>query len=326
MWSTSCRTADEVWRSAFTQVTQSEVTRTNAKGATHELAQVCVEIVEPRERWITGRAPVLNPAFAIAEVVWILRGRSDSAFLLPWNKSLPTFSGDSSHFHGSYGARLATGLGFDQLKRAAAVLETKPDQRQVVLQVWDGARDLPDADGEPRDQDIPCNVISMLKVVDGSLLWSQIMRSNDVVLGMPYNIVQWTTLHEVVAGWLGLPMGPYVHFADSLHIYARDEHFRSNGPAAEPNTDSLALPMDRSISEFRWLEQTIESLVRVTRTSDLPSAMPDRPRAFRHLALVLVSERARQLGDTGLARQIADSIDNPVLRQVQGMWIGRMSK
>ena len=35
------------------------------------------------------------------------------------------------------------------------------------------------------------------KVRQGKLEWSQIMRSNDVLLGMPYNFIQFTGLQEI---------------------------------------------------------------------------------------------------------------------------------
>ena len=79
--------------------------------------------------------------------------------------------------------------------------------------------DLPDLDGSPANEDIPCNVLAMLKVRDGALHWTQVMRSNDLFLGLPYNIVQFTMLQEVLAGWLGVRVGPYNVVIDSLHVY-----------------------------------------------------------------------------------------------------------
>lgn len=52
------------------------------------------------------------------------------------------------------------------------------------------------------------------------------MRSNDVHRGLPYNVVQFTTLQEVMAGWLGLEVGGYHHWSDSLHLYRRCPEFR----------------------------------------------------------------------------------------------------
>lgn len=48
------------------------------------------------------------------------------------------------------------------------------------------------------------------------------MRGQDVWVGLPYDLVFTTTLHELVAGWLGAELGTYHHHIDSLHIYERD--------------------------------------------------------------------------------------------------------
>ena len=62
----------------------------------------------------------------------------------------------------------------------------------------------------------------MLKVRDGALEWTQILRSNDVFRGLPYNFVQFTMMQEIMAGWLNLRVGSYNQLSDSLHIYDSD--------------------------------------------------------------------------------------------------------
>ena len=48
------------------------------------------------------------------------------------------------------------------------------------------------------------------------------MRSNDIFRGLPYNFVQFTSMQEILAGWLKINVGSYNHVSDSLHIYERD--------------------------------------------------------------------------------------------------------
>lgn len=62
----------------------------------------------------------------------------------------------------------------------------------------------------------------MFNIRDGRLDWTQIIRSNDIFLGLPHNLVQFTTLHEVMAGWLGVQMGSYNQLSNSLHLYEKD--------------------------------------------------------------------------------------------------------
>ena len=48
------------------------------------------------------------------------------------------------------------------------------------------------------------------------------MRSNDLWLGFPYDVFQFTCLQVRMAMELGLDIGTYTHIAGSLHLYARD--------------------------------------------------------------------------------------------------------
>ncbi len=48
------------------------------------------------------------------------------------------------------------------------------------------------------------------------------MRSNDHFRGLPHNLIQFTTVQEVLAGWLGISLGSYHHYSDSLHVYESD--------------------------------------------------------------------------------------------------------
>src|SRR5260370_24286567 len=147
---------------AASKFEEPEVARLQASrsGQTRELLGTAFTIKSPRQRWVTSRQPALNPAFAIAEVIWIMSGRRDAEFLNYWNPKLPQYAGSGKNYHGAYGFRLRRHLGLDQLERAYQALSNNPDTRQVVLQIWDSCVDFPLTDGSPADPDIPCNVCS----------------------------------------------------------------------------------------------------------------------------------------------------------------------
>jgi thymidylate synthase len=183
-------TADEVWRQAYTALTGTAACskpQPSRAGDTLELLHAVLEIDDPRQRWVLSRQPAINPAFAIAETLWILAGSNDANVLNYWFPGLPEFRGEGPVYSGAYGDRLRKHFGIDQVRRACEVLAANPASRQVVLQLWDGCSDLPNPDGAPRCADVPCNVVSLLKVRDGQLEWTQIMRSNDVE-GVPESV------------------------------------------------------------------------------------------------------------------------------------------
>ncbi|ABD68804.1 thymidylate synthase [Rhodoferax ferrireducens T118] len=237
-------TADEVWRKAIAKLQSDESNSAGSRlGRMRELLHCALCIKDPRQRWVLSRRPAINPAFAIAEVIWILLGSDASNFLNFWNPVLPKYAGSGGTYHGAYGARLRTHFGLDQIERVYQILSANPESRQAVLQIWDSREDLPLSDGASRDLDIPCNLVGMLKVRAQKLEWLQIMRSNDVFLGTPHNLVQFTSLQEIIAGWLGIGIGSFSLVTDSLHLYEHDYDRCSmtKVPSTAISTDSIAL-------------------------------------------------------------------------------------
>lgn len=127
------QSADNVWQQAAEAFRRSDGARSqNSRGGpTREILHVAISIADPRQRWVVSREPPLNIAFALAEVVWIMTGRRDLAFLEYWNSRYRDFVGPGPELHGAYGYRLRSHLGIDQLKRAFQVLVHDPDTRQV---------------------------------------------------------------------------------------------------------------------------------------------------------------------------------------------------
>jgi thymidylate synthase len=272
----------------------------------------------------------MNPAFAIAEIVWILMGRHDAAFLGYWNKRVQKFTDDTPNLYGAYGYRLRTHFGFDQIARGYSVLHENPKTRQVVLQIWDARSDLPAQDGQPRSEDIPCNVVSLLKVRDGQLEWMQILRSNDVFLGIPHNFVQFTYLQEILAGWLGLRVGTYNQISDSLHVYDSDrEKIESSLPIeVDANSDDIALPKELSEKCFAELSHRIDDFIseELNESAHMKAAKwREAPRPFQNLLLLLAGEAARKRGWISLSYDIMALNTNRALVQLWQRWLDRLN-
>jgi thymidylate synthase len=321
-------TADGVWLKAVGALkdrTESPL-QEGRGGSTCELLHVVLHVRSSRERWVTSRAKGLSVAFAIVEVIGILNGREDSAYLNFFNPRLPKYAGTGPTYHGAYGFRLRRNAGLDQLDRAFCALASNPNGRQVVLQIWDAGRDFPHDDGTPVAPDIPCNICSLLKLRDGHLEWVQVMRSNDLYKGLPYNFVQFTTLQEVIAGWLNVQPGSYTHFSDSLHVYEEDitDILRSVETPAPTNVDSLALP--KEVADPIWFEMNR----RVDKLASGPLAdhayvslarLDGAPRAFTNLMSIVAADAARRHGKIDAAIASAALCSNPQLIFLWERWI-----
>lgn len=324
--------ADEVWQKVanwfFPGGPATE--QLGRGGNTAEVLHAGLSIRDPRQRWVVSRWPALNPAFAIAEAVWIVTGREDSGFLNYFNRSLPKYAGDGPTYHGAYGFRLRRHFNIDQLDRAFRALSSNPISRQVVLQIWDPQMDLPDTDGSAQSKDVPCNVMAFLKVRKNRLEWTQIMRSNDLFRGLPHNIVQFTIMQEIIAGWLGLEVGAYNHFSDSLHLYETDGEVAERvQPTIMPESiDSLSLPRTDSNRVLGSLSEFANLLVvNGQSSSDILNALSrlNLPGAYMNLAVILAGDALRRRGDMKLARDVVSQCSNPCLALLMDRWFKRKS-
>jgi thymidylate synthase len=323
------RTADQVWCQVAQAFRSGEGTlQPSRAGEMREILHSAMSITEPTQRWVTSRHPPINPAFGIAEVVWIITGRNDSLFLNYFNNQLPKYAGHGETYHGAYGHRLRNNLGIDQLERAYQALKANPSSRQVVLQIWDACGDLPNSLGKEASTDVPCNLVSILKVRDGKLEWMQIMRSNDLYRGLPYNIVQFTTLQEVMAGWLSLDLGEYNQISNSLHVYEHDlEYVNTSYPApCLLNTDSLAFPKEESDEYFQELAANIESIIdpNISANTLISTLQQSKlPESFRNMLRILCAEGARRRQRIDVANDVMRDCTNPIYQHLYERWLMR---
>src|SRR5438067_11004240 len=81
--------ADAVWRQALERLQTSGSLQEGRDQITRELLHVAFTITDPRQRIVCGRP--INPAFAVAELIWIMARANDSAFLSFWNPRMARF-------------------------------------------------------------------------------------------------------------------------------------------------------------------------------------------------------------------------------------------
>lgn len=117
--------------------------------------------------------------------------------------------------YGAYGPRVV-----EQLADCIELLQNDPSSRQAVVAIWTKA-DLRHVG------DKPCTVFFQFLVRESGHGFAALemhthMRSQDVWLGVPYDIFMFTQLQHTIAHELHLPVGQYVHHVTSLHIYERD--------------------------------------------------------------------------------------------------------
>lgn len=157
-----------------------------------------------------------NPFFAFTEASWILEGLNSVEPLQHYIQTYDQFSDDDSTLNGAYGYRLKYYFHIDQIKEAIDLLKKDAHSRRVVLTMYS-----PD-DLQKDSKDIPCNTTVYLKIKNNKLDITILNRSNDLYLGVPYNVFVFFILQCYIANQLKCELGIQTHYTDSLHLYERD--------------------------------------------------------------------------------------------------------
>jgi len=181
--------------------------------ATIEILQQTV-IVNMRRPVVVIPERKLNYQFMAAEAYWILSGDDTVEGIAPWNKNISKFSDDGIVFAGAYGPMIKNQIGYVTDK----LIEDR-DSRQAGLTIW---RPNPNP-----SKDIPCTVSAFFSIRGDKLNVHIFMRSNDIWLGTPYDVFNFSMLgHYVCArlnthykGNTSVSPGVLYHTAASLHLY-----------------------------------------------------------------------------------------------------------
>lgn len=156
-------------------------------------------------------------ALAAAEAIQLCGGIGLPALTEAVSSQIANFVRDpDGTVHGNYGSRI--GL---QIIDVVNKLQADPHTRQAVIQIWEKEKDSPFR--TPMPKDMPCTLVITFGVSsDGRLTMSVVMRSNDVWLGLPFDVFQFRQLQRTVANCLRRQVGQYCHHAVSMHAYDRN--------------------------------------------------------------------------------------------------------
>lgn len=189
----------------------------------------------PTEYVLWDAARDANPFFHLFESIFHLAGRDDAAFLNRYVRDFgERFAEPGGRLHGAYGARWRWHWEHDQLRVVVERLRRDPNDRRVVLSMWDPDHDLWSrdqwlADGghesdyvEPRD--LPCNthVYPRVRSDDSGryLDLTVCCRSNDLIYGcLGANVVHFGVLLEYLAAAVGVRVGAMYQLSNNWHAY-----------------------------------------------------------------------------------------------------------
>lgn len=267
---------------------------------TLEVFPAVFELSNPRARVLTVEGRYINPAFAVAEALWILSG-SDAPWIFEYNSKLERYSNDGK-LRGAYGPRLRSWAGrIDQLNKVRELLTEDPSSRRAVIQIYDPSS------VSSQDLDIPCTIGYRFMIRNKRLQLFVTMRSQDLWLGFPYDIFSNTVIQELMASWLNVSLGHYYHCVDSLHLYKHNLASASQVRLPPQSNGPTMGPID-----FEW--KTLPEVVQSVLLGTIAETHPLAPWAH-----TLQSYRSWKNGDRTAALAHAANVNGP-LRIVVNRW------
>lgn len=156
---------------------------------------------------------------AAAEVAWALQGTTDPSWLQKYTKVWDPFITEDGQLESSYGFRWHKAFGIDQLDILIAKLANNSSSRQAVLTAWNPRTDLMVKDSA---YNVPCPISYIFNIVDGHLYTDVILRSSDLVLGFPIDLVYFCLLNNLIANTLHIRPGQVSFRLSNAHVY--DNH------------------------------------------------------------------------------------------------------
>lgn len=215
-----------------------------------------------------GRLPVAGnrryyPHIAAAETAWQFMGTKDPKFILGkaprlWSKFLEDeevipvtgsledeyrTKGDVTQkvLKTAYGYRWRHAFGRDQLALAVHELKTNPTNRQLFISAWDPRSD---GLGGPQPKNIPCPVGFTVSRFGNDLHMAVFIRSSDVFVGLPYDVMGYALTADAIAATTGL-RPKSLHFT-LAHAHLYKPHWKAT---------RACLTADWSESEWREVRE-----------------------------------------------------------------------
>lgn len=205
-------------------------------------------LVNINRNFITDPIRKMSPWYAAAELLWYLSGTNEIKMIEYYAPQYKRFSDDGITTWGAYGHRWAADFkdSPNQIEEVINLLRESPQSRRAVITCYSGKKDLGFS-----SKDIPCTVSLQFLVREQKLHCICTMRSNDIWLGMPYDIWSFTCLQILIAQELDIEIGSYTHQPGSLHLY--DRNYKKVDEVLK-NLNNVNSP------EFKWYNHTTSPL------------------------------------------------------------------
>lgn len=236
---------DAMWCIGLDSLLRESVV-TSRNGDMREILGATFVLEEPSACWLYNERRNASPVYAAAEALWYFLETDSIDMIKRYAPQYENFA-DGGRAYGAYGPRISSPV--KQLECVIKVLRDAPHSRQAVVVMWRNT-DLEIITTENAVKDVPCTLTWQFLVRDNKLHMHCSMRSQDIWLGMPYDVFANCTIMKLIANELNLEPGHYKHSVGSFHLY--EKHFKAAEEALASSPDSMYDGLDSD--DCLWLE------------------------------------------------------------------------
>ena len=186
---------------------------------TIELQNAWLLLSDPRQSIVTLPARGINYDYLKKEMEWYLSGNLSVTEIAKASSFWLKLADSNGTVNSNYGflALVQKWSGKSQLEWCVDCINDDPDTRQAVINYNQPVHKY------KGNKDFVCTIAQLFRNNDGKLDTTVLMRSNDMIRGLTYDLPWFTHIQARVAHETGLGIGKYRHFAASFHVYK--EHF-----------------------------------------------------------------------------------------------------
>ena len=200
----------------------------------------------------------IAPRVFAAEQVWFMMGsRKPVEFIDQYTKIWNDFTNINGVVNSAYGFRWRYYFSRDQIGSLVKLLEKEPSSRQGVVITWDAADDGLNPDLKKKN--VPCPISFTVNIIGGKLHFHTIFRSNDMVVGCPFDVAGFALLQRFLAARLGVGVGVYSHSISNAHIY--DVHYEAAAELIQRGGQDREIELSAQPEWFSRAEAGDETLV-----------------------------------------------------------------
>lgn len=209
------KNADEAFLHWYKIISDMNINQESRDGEViGEIINATTVIEDPTRCFMNNKIRKMPFRYAIGELLWYLSGNNSIKEIQKYTSAWDRMSDDGKTVNSNYGYCIQHKYGFDQWKYILDMLSKNPNSRQAVIHIKEASN--------KSSKDVNCTVCCQFFIRDNKLYMTTYMRSNDIWMGFPYDVFQFTAMQILLSMQLGVELGTYTHIAGSLHMYKRD--------------------------------------------------------------------------------------------------------